>query len=66
MRAFDYDFGLTTQVLIWLGIWSSKNIEVYGTEKPPVIDSVELSIPVKFYYAEADYVISVEVRTFRI
>ena len=66
MRAFDYDFGLTTQVLIWLGIWSSKNIEVYGTEKPPVIDSVELSIPVKMYYGEGDDVITVEVRIFRI
>lgn len=61
MREYDYDMGFTTELMIWLGLWSSTNMQVYGTPKPPIIEFGHLSIPVKMYHGEGDREVTAEV-----
>ena len=61
LREFDYDFGMTTQLLMRLGLRGSRNMEVYGTPDPPIVEIEGFRFPIKFYYSEGDGLTTKEV-----
>lgn len=61
LRDYDYDFGATTEFLMWLGLKGSRNVEVYGTREPPVMEIEKFSFPVKVYYSDGDLIMPKDV-----
>ena len=61
LRDYDYDLGMTTQGLMSLGLRGSRNMEVYGTPNPPIVDIEGFRFPIKFYYSEGDEWVTKEV-----
>lgn len=61
VREFDYDHGLLTRLLLHFNLTTSRNMERYGTEKPPILDPKRIRIPIKMYYSDGDDLVPVQV-----
>ncbi|XP_003743429.1 gastric triacylglycerol lipase [Galendromus occidentalis] len=58
MREFDHDYGLIPRLFTKLGLRASKNLKIYGTAEPPLLDAKNVNIDLKIYYSDGDVLIT--------